>query len=226
MKQEKTGCIIKAVAFDMDGVLIDSEPVYLRHAVRMLGADHPQVTEKAMYPTVGMRSREYRTFMAKLLRMEEEAPEFEALLERMNRECHVDYHSIMRPEAPGMLQALRDMGLRIALASSSSISNIHQVLEECGITEYFDSVISGDAFARAKPDPEIYLRTFERLGVRPQECLVVEDSTYGVAAGAASGALVAALRDKRFSFDQSPADLRIDTLAEIPMIAATGGRCL
>lgn len=199
----------------MDGVLIDSEPVYLQHAVRMLEAQYPQVTEKAMYPTVGMRSKEYRTYMADLLCMEVEAPEFEALLERINSECHVDYHSIMRPEVPDMLQALRNMGIRIALASSSPISNIRQVLRECGITEYFDSVISGEAFARAKPDPEIYLRTFERLEVHPQECLVVEDSTYGVAAGAASGACVAALTDMRFSFDQSPADIQIDSLAEV-----------
>lgn len=216
--------MIKAVAFDMDGVLIDSEPVYLRHAVRMLEADYPQVTEKAMYPTVGMRSTEYRTFMAKLLCMGEKDPQFEALLERMNSECHVDYHSIMRPDVPGMLCSLRDMGMRIALASSSSLSNIYQVLSECGIRGYFDSIVSGESFVNGKPDPEIYLCTFERLGVRPQECLVVEDSTYGVAAGAASGAFVAALRDKRFSFDQSPADLQIDSLAEVPGIAAAGGR--
>lgn len=220
MNQERTERIIRAVAFDMDGVLIDSEPIYLRHTVKMLEMDHPQVTEEAMYPTVGMRSKEYRTFMADLLHMEED-PEFEKLLDRVNSECHVDYHSIMRPEVPGMLQTLREMGMKIALASSSSLSNIRQVLKECGIADYFDSIVSGESFVNGKPDPEIYLCTFERLGARPEECLVVEDSTYGVAAGAASGALVAALRDKRFSFDQSPADLQIDSLAEVPGIAAS-----
>lgn len=215
MDQKKAERMIKAVAFDMDGVLIDSEPVYLKHTVRMLEAEYPQITEKAMYPTVGMRSREYRTFMADLLRMEEESPAFEQLLERINSSCHVDYREIMRPEVPEMLRGLRDMGMKIALASSSSFDNICQVLSECGVRGYFDSVISGDAFVHAKPDPEIYLCTFRQLGVHPEECLVVEDSTYGVAAGAASGAYVAALKDMRFSFDQSPADLQIDSLAEI-----------
>ena len=56
MNQERTERIIRAVAFDMDGVLIDSEPIYLRHTVKMLEMDHPQVTEEAMYPTVGLRS--------------------------------------------------------------------------------------------------------------------------------------------------------------------------
>lgn len=215
MDQKKAERMIKAIAFDMDGVLIDSEPVYLKHTVRMLEAEYPQITEEAMYPTVGMRSREYRTFMADLLRMKEKSPAFEQLLERINSSCHVDYREIMRPEVPEMLRGLQDMGIKIALASSSSFDNICQVLSECGVREYFDSVISGDAFVHAKPDPEIYLCTFRRLGVRPEECLVVEDSTYGVAAGAASGAYVAALKDLRFSFDQSPADLQIDSLAEI-----------
>ena len=224
--RKKTERTIRAVVFDMDGVLIDSEPVYLRHTVGMLQADYPQVTETAMNPTVGMRSKEYRTFMAGLLRMEEEDPGFLELIERINDECHVDYREIMRPEVPGLLRTLRDMGLKTGLASSRSISNIQQVLKECGITEYFDSIISGDAFRRAKPDPEIYFCTFERLGVSPQEALVVEDSTYGVAAGAASGAFVTALKDNRFSFDQSPADMRIKSLAEIPAIVAGGGRSI
>ena len=132
----------------------------------------------------------------------------------------------MSPEVPGLLRTLRDMGLKTGLASSSSISNIQQVLKECGITEYFDSIISGDAFRRAKPAPEIYFCTFERLGVSPQEALVVEDSTYGVAAGAASGAFVTALKDNRVSFDQSPADMRIKSLEEIPAIVAGGGRSI
>lgn len=222
MNGNKTGNRIKAVVFDMDGVLIDSEPVYLRHTAGMLGEEYPQVTEEAMHPTVGMRTKEYRMFMADLLRMEAESPEFNALIERVYRDCHVDYRAIMRPELPKLLRELRNMGVKIALASSSSISNIHQVLDECGIREFFDSVVSGDAFVHAKPDPEIYLCTFKRLGVLPQECLVVEDSTYGVAAGAASGAYVAAVKDMRFPFDQSPADVRIDSLTEIAGIVKGG----
>lgn len=218
MAWEKRQRKIKAVVFDMDGVLIDSEPVYLEHAVKMLQAKHPHVTNEALNPTVGMRSKEYNTFMAELLRMREDDPHFQGLLKELNTTCHVTYSEIMRPQVPGVLRALREKGIKIGLASSSSLSNIHQVLTECGIKEYFDSIVSGDAFVHAKPDPEIYLCTFKRLEVEPQEVLVVEDSTYGVAAGAASGAFVAALKDERFSFDQSPADRRIDSLTEILQI--------
>ena len=224
MEQRKVKENIKAVVFDMDGVLIDSEPVYLERAVRTLQTDYPQVTRKAMHPTVGMRSMEYRPFMATLLRMQEGDPLFQEQLERVNAACsNVDYKKIMRPQVPDILKKLKIMGMKLALASSSSLSNIHQVLEECGITEYFDSIISGESFEKGKPDPEIYFCTFERLDVKPEEVLVVEDSTYGVAAGVSSGALVAALIDERFSFDQSPAHMQIESLAEVPEIAARGG---
>ena len=119
------------------------------------------------------------------------------------------------------LEQLRAMGLQLALASSSPMSNIRQVLGECGLMEFFPVIVSGEQFEASKPDPEIYLHTMARLGRRPEECLIVEDSTYGVQAGAAAGGLVAALRDERFPFDQSAARFHIGNLSEIPALAAS-----
>jgi len=118
-------------------------------------------------------------------------------------------------------EQLRAMGLQLALASSSPMSNIRQVLGECGLMEFFPVIVSGEQFEASKPDPEIYLHTMARLGRRPEECLIVEDSTYGVQAGAAAGGLVAALRDERFPFDQSAARFHIGNLSEIPALAAS-----
>ena len=64
----------------------------------------------------------------------------------------------------------------------------------------------------------------DKLGRKPEECLIVEDSTYGVQAGTAAGGVVAALRDERFPFDQRAAQLHIDSLAELPALAACGGK--
>ena len=108
------------------------------------------------------------------------------------------------------------MGLQLALASSSPMSNIRQVLGECGLMEFFPVIVSGEQFEASKPDPEIYLHTMARLGRRPEECLIVEDSTYGVQAGAAAGGLV-----ERFPFDQSAARFHIGNLSEIPALAAS-----
>src|SRR5699024_12770944 len=96
------------------------------------------------------------------------------------------------PQVRPLLARLRAMGLQIALASSSALVNIRRVLTECELTEAFDVVVSGEAFTRSKPDPEIYQYTMAQLGRTPAECLIVEDSTYDVQAGPAAGGLVAA----------------------------------
>lgn len=218
--------MIKAVIFDMDGVLIDSEIVYLRHQHKNLKPKYPWVTEESLYPLVGMSSQEDKAFLAGLLRRDAKDPAFLQEIAELYAGCTVWYPDILRPQVPGLLKKLRKMGFQVALASSSSLKNIRQVLQECEIEDCFDSIISGEQFHRSKPDPEIYRFTMERLGRQPSECLIIEDSTYGVQAGVASGALVAALRDDRFPFDQSPAQLHIDSLDVIPALAACGGAAI
>lgn len=214
---------IKAVIFDMDGVLIDSEPVYLRHTWEQLQERYPWMTPESLYPTVGMASQDYLPFMAKLCRRENNEA-FAEEIHRVGAACRVCYSDILRPQVRSVLARLRAMGLQIALASSSSWENIRQVLEECGLTDAFDVLVSGESFTRSKPDPEIYIHTMGLLGRRPEECLIIEDSTYGIQAGTAAGGIVAALRDQRFPFDQSAARLQLEQLEEIPALAACGGR--
>ena len=214
---------IQAVIFDMDGVLIDSEPVYLRHEWEQLHLRYPWVTPESLYPTVGMASQDYMPFMARLCRRENDAA-FAQELHAMSTSCQVCYLDILNPQVHPVLDRLRFMGLQIALASSSSHANIQRVLETCHLTDAFDLVVSGESFTRSKPDPEIYRYTMERLRRRPKECLIVEDSTYGIQAGVAAGGIVAALQDDRFPFDQRSAHLHIKHLTELPALAACGGR--
>ena len=214
---------IRAVIFDMDGVLIDSEPVYLRHQYEQLKPRYPWITLESMYPLVGLSGQEYLPFMAKLCRRTEDNT-FRQEIDAINACCRINYPDILRREVVPVLRKLKEMGLQLALASSSSPENIELVLEQCGIRQEFCCVVSGYAFTNSKPDPEIYQYTMARLGREPGECLIVEDSTYGVQAGVAAGGIVAALHDPRFPFDQSAAQLHIRTLAELPALAACGGR--
>ena len=78
--------------------------------------------------------------------------------------------------------------------------------------------MSGKQFRESKPDPEIYLYTLSRLGLPKEDCLVVEDSVYGIQAAKAAGLKVVAVRDQRFSFDQSAADRLIDRVADLKEI--------
>ena len=213
---------IKAVIFDMDGVLIDSEPVYLHHQYAHLKPSYPWITLESMYPLVGISGQEYMPFMAKLCRRTDDAA-FRQEMDAMNAGCQVYYPDILRKEVRPLLHELKQMGLQVALASSSSRECIEQVLTQCKIRELFDCIVSGHEFTHSKPDPEIYRFTMDKLKRRPEECLIVEDSTYGVQAGTAAGGVVAALRDERFPFDQRAAQLHIDSLAELPALAAEKG---
>lgn len=214
---------IKAVIFDMDGVLIDSEPVYLHYQYEQLKPRFPWITRESMYPLVGMSGQDYYPFMADLCHCTDDDA-FRRELDRMAAACPISYPDILRPQVPAVLRELKRMGLALALASSSSRKTIERVLSTCNIGSFFRCIVSGHDFHQSKPDPEIYLHTMDLLGRRPEECLIVEDSTYGVQAGIAAGGIVAALRDDRFPFDQSAAQLHIRTLDELPALAACGGR--
>ncbi len=215
---------IKAVIFDMDGVLIDSEPVYLHHQYACLKPSYPWITLESMYRWWAFPGRNICPLWPKLCRRTNDAA-FRQEMDAMNAGCRVYYPDILRKEVRPLLHELKQIwGCRWLFASSSSRECIEQVLTQCEIRELFDCIVSGREFTRSKPDPEIYRFTMDKLRRKPEECLIVEDSTYGVQAGTAAGGVVAALRDERFPFDQRAAQLHIDSLAELPALAACGGK--
>lgn len=205
-----------AVIFDMDGVLIDSEYYYLHRFHKAVVKNYPWITQEDLYPTVGMDTERTRLLMHRLARREPEDAAFDAELEQISEsECSLYFPDVLYPEVPVVLEELKNRGFQLALASSSSMKTIQRMLKECRLSHYFSSVISGDAFRESKPNPEIYYKTMEALSRSPKECLIVEDSTHGVEAGAAAGAAVAARIDRRFPFDQSKASYFIHSLTEL-----------
>ena len=199
----------------MDGVLIDSEIVYLRHQKKKLEKKYPWIKESDLYPLVGMDNNEDKYFMADLLGGDAEDPAFLQELKEVYSGVEISYPEIMRPVVPSLLKSLKEQGLKIALASSSRMDNILEVLTSCKIREFFDFVVSGEQFVHSKPDPEIYFHVMKALEVQPEECLIIEDSTYGVTAAHRAGAHVIAVRDDRFCFNQSLADYQINSLEEV-----------
>lgn len=207
--------MIKAVIFDMDGVLIDSEMEYLKFDLEFAQAKNPDVTIDQLYGMVGSSREDAWGYMERAVNNGQSWQELRNEFRRRDVFAEMDYRKIFRDEARDVLEALQKEGYAIALASSTQMDIIERVLQENTIQDYFQVIVTGSMFKRSKPDPEIYHYTAEKLGVKEEECFVIEDSTFGVKAASRAKMTVAAVIDERFGFDQSPADYRIHDLREV-----------
>ena len=95
------------------------------------------------------------------------------------------------------------------------MDGIQYVIKEIGIVEFVDVIVSGEMFQESKPNPEIYNYTLSKLNLKPEECIAIEDSTYGIQAAKGAGITTFAKRDDRFHFEQDMADVVIDDLLQI-----------
>ena len=207
--------MIKAVIFDMDGVLIDSEIVYLNHMYEKLKFLYPRIKREALFSVIGSDTKRTMKIISDVIGEDTDSDSFKKLYKGLWVDCRPDYPAILRKEVPALLKELHRCGYLLALASSASKIGIDEVLTSCGLKCDFNYVVSGEEFKESKPNPEIYRHTAEVLKCRPQECLVVEDSTYGIMAGHSAGMTVAALIDDRFGLDQSLADYSMHSLSEV-----------
>lgn len=211
--------MIKAVIFDMDGVIIDSELEYLKKDLEFAQSKNPAVKLEDLFGMVGSSREDSWSCLARAI---DNGQTWQELRDEFHSSRDVysemDYQRIFRPEITGLLEWIRERGLVLALASSTQMPIIQRVLTENHIDHYFKIVVSGAQFKRSKPDPKIYHYTAARLGLPESECLVIEDSTFGVTAAHRAGMKIAALIDERFQFDQSLADFRIHDLMEIKEI--------
>ena len=198
--------MIKAVLFDKDGVLMDSEAEYERRRQIFFSErgidssgfpDFYGSNNDVIWRTVEPNDAERRARLA---------VEF---VERFKDEPMI-YADYVYPAVRPTLEALRARGILTALVSSSPRKFIDRFLDETGLTELFDYTVSGEECENHKPAPDVYLRAMEALGVHPDEVLVVEDSPLGIAAGRAAGAFVLAPSvPSAPGDDQSEADARI-----------------
>jgi len=182
-----------AVIFDLDGVLIDSSGIHdkaYRQVLREAG-----ITEFDYRLVAGMRTRDAMDMLvdqAGITSTESQRAQWaqrktSLALEQLQKE---------NPLAPGCRETLEGLGnrLRLALATSASRESVAVFLATNRFHGLFESVLTGADVRRSKPDPEIYRRTCERLGLPPSQCVIVEDAPAGVEAGKAAGAPVIGLQ--------------------------------
>jgi sugar-phosphatase len=178
---------IEAVVFDMDGVLIDSEPMWRaveREVFAHVGID---LAEEDLYATMGVRIADVVERWHARHPWSEPSREAiaEQIVERVVRAIREDGRLL--EGAVEAVDHVRALGLRLALASSSPMSLIKAVLSLDGLAPRFDAVVSGEDEELGKPDPAVYLSAARALEVLPERCLAVEDSINGLRAAKAAG---------------------------------------
>lgn len=212
---EEKGKKKRAIIFDLDGVLVDSEPVYQHIFYRFLLENGCYVEEAVFSSIAGASSSDTWKIMATLWREPIEPQALHNLFRQQYPDVCIPYAQVLVPGVRPLLAKLKERGYILALASSSSKRNIDRMLSETGLNQYFSYVVSGEQFLASKPDPEIYVYTCAQIGLPKEECLVVEDSDYGILAGKAAGLQVVAITDRRFDFDQGKADWQIERIYDL-----------
>ncbi|MEA4908723.1 MAG: HAD family phosphatase [Anaerolineaceae bacterium] len=177
----------QAVLFDLDGLLIDSEPLNLKSLNRILAPFGHAVAFEEYTQVIGIDNRTYAQTFIDRFHLPYEVPQYLAIhlqniMEIMTAELEA------RPGAVEFLDAMQAAGLPIAVASNSPVRYVEHALRTIHLYERFDCVVSADQIRHPKPHPEIYQYTAGRLGVAPQDCLVLEDSLIGLRAATAAGA--------------------------------------
>ncbi|MDD5724061.1 MAG: hexitol phosphatase HxpB [Syntrophales bacterium] len=207
---------MRAAIFDMDGVLIDSEPLWRRAEKEVFGRVGIALTKDMCLKTMGLRLDEVVAYW------HQQFPWTEKSLQQVEEEVLSAMHKQISEEGKALrgvhetLELLQGAGLMLAIASSSPLSLIKTVVNKLEIHAFFQSLCSAEEDEFGKPDPAVYLRTADRLAVDPRECFVFEDSLLGVRSAKSAGMTVFAVPaadqydDPRFN----EADFKVRSLQE------------
>lgn len=186
----------------MDGVVVDNLPYHVDAWLLFCERNQIPLTREVFYRELnGMNSKDTFEWFYKREMSRAEVEVLEEEKELIYRDFYRDH---IQP-APGLLEFLKDLrshGIKTALATSAGPGNIDFIVDGLGIRDQFDAIIGGAEVRKAKPDPEIYLKAAELVGIEPSACWVIEDSLQGIAAGQSAGMRVVGI-----STSHTPAEL-------------------
>lgn len=178
--------MIKAVIFDMDGLMIDSEPFHyeaFNEIFKKFGKELPQEDNNTYF--VGISDDDAAPKMIEKYNLPIEPKD-------LVREKQVVFQELIKNITPQpglmeLLNTLQEKGYKKAIASSTALDDIEIIISALGITRYLDGYFSAQQVLHGKPAPDLFLYAAEKLGVQPKECVVLEDAPAGITAAKAAG---------------------------------------
>ncbi len=183
---------IQAIIFDMDGILIDSEPVHIHAWQKVLTGMGHYLPPDWFYRYIGVGDVEVSPMISSRLELDLPAENFLC----MKREAFDELSAGELKAFPGVAEGigkLKIAGYRTALCTGSPRKNMDQVLGTTGLGEGFELKFSCDDYGKCKPSPDPYLQLMDRMGLQPGACMIIEDSEVGLQAARDSGARVLAV---------------------------------
>ena len=206
--------MIAAVVFDLDGVLVDSEPVWERVRRGLVAERGGHWAPDAQRRLMGMSTPEWARYLSEDLGVGLPPDEVAALVIDRMAASYLEH----LPLLPGAVEAVRRLAARwpLGLASSAAAALIETVLESAGLRPYFQVTMSTEQVPHGKPAPDIYLAVTAQLGCAPADCAAVEDSSNGLRSAAAAGLRVIAIPHPKYPPDPdalAAASLVLPTLA-------------
>lgn len=209
--------MLKAILFDLDGTLIDSEEYYKSGTYTWIKRKGIDIKVEDIYSVIGLSIEDTYKKIVELTGLPYEE------VKKTNEhyftvENPLDFNKWIYPETKEVFKKIKEKGLKIAICSMSPSEYIKKFGEKTGLSDYIDYYISGEECKHTKPDPEIYLKALEELDILADEAIVIEDAETGIKAGKAASLKVIARDASRFNIDQSEADLIIKDLKDLESI--------
>lgn len=205
---------MKAVIFDLDGVLVDSEGAHFRGLAAVLTGYGCELTHEVYASLLGLAPQDAWGRLRQHYPLSGDAHEF---LRRYVRSVEDALRAPQAPKAGAveLIARLRRAGLRLAVASMGAASWVAATLEGLGLAGAFDAVVTSADVACGKPDPDVFLLAARRLGVGPSECLVIEDAPRGIEAARRAGMRCLAVRTPYNTTFDLPAQAVVASLDDV-----------
>ena len=212
--------MIKAAIYDLDNLMINSLSPHIKANDVLLeryGHKTSEIPADSISRFVGMRVKDILGEVLDIFKIDEDLDAFYKKREEIFLELAEEELEAM----PGLTESLdffQKNGFKIAMATSANKNYLNLVLKKFGVAKYFKAIVTGDDVKLGKPDPETYQATVQKLGLKPAECLVLEDATEGIASAKAAGCQCIAIKNEFIPpQDLSQADLVLDSLLDIDL---------
>ncbi len=203
----------KGVIFDMDGTLLESTQADYRAWEKVFNDYQQELPYEKYVPLLGVKSADVIKYQLGFI---DEQDVKRILKEKFDYFVEYIIENPIKPvlAAEAFLKSLSHYPVKVALATSSRKEKMQMVLKQLNFLQYFEVIVTGDEVANSKPSPDIFLLAAKRLGLEPQDCMVVEDGPVGVAAAKSAGMKCLAITETHAAEKLSQADVIIDTYHE------------